>query len=222
MRAYTWKMATNCRLIMRSLASSSSEVSIVADSVHILDNFALLEGKVKTGYGRGSRKLGFPTANLPNFEKQLNEFGLRNGVYSGWMMLEGSNKWRSCVTNIGLSPTFAGEENPHRIVETHAYETEDLPSDFYNRYIRLLLVAYLRPEKKFGGIDQLKAAINNDIDISRMVNRDLLNGGHVVDPDFMMVVLDNIADQPFPHHDLEEGTLHQRWQNINWNVKDEG
>lgn len=66
-------------------------------------------GKVKSGYGRGSRKLGFPTANLPDFEHELNESRLNNGVYSGWMMLEGSKRWRSCVTNIGLSPTFVGK-----------------------------------------------------------------------------------------------------------------
>jgi riboflavin kinase len=182
------------------------------------------EGKVKCGYGRGSRKLGFPTANLPDFEHQLNESKLKNGVYSGWMMLEGSNRWRSCVTNIGLSPTFVGEENRHRIIESHIYESDNLPSDFYDRYIRVLLTSYLRPELKFNGIDELKASINKDIETSRMVNKDLLGGGHTVDPAFLQVILENIASQPFGHQVLvssEKQEEHKRWQNIDWDIKEE-
>lgn len=86
----------------------------------------------------------------------------------------------------------------------------------------MLLPAYLRPELKFNGIDELKAAINKDIDTSRFVNKELLNGGHTVDPAFLQVILDNIANQPFDHLALESPEKeHKRWQNIDWNIQEE-
>lgn len=66
-------------------------------------------GKVKSGYGRGSKTLGFPTANLPQFEDSLNKHQLPNGVYCGWAMVENGNKLLGCVSNIGFSPTFVGK-----------------------------------------------------------------------------------------------------------------
>lgn len=68
---------------------------------------------VKSGYGRGSKALGFPTANLPQFEPELEKHGLKNGVYCGWAMVEGGNKLVGCVTNVGLSPTFEGQVRRH-------------------------------------------------------------------------------------------------------------
>ena len=118
-----------------------------------------LRGPVANGFGRGSRKLGIPTANLPCslFQRQLSE--LPCGVYVGWAAVRGTV--HKSVCNIGFSPTFAGEENPEKIVEAHIMS--DFDSDFYGEEMGLLLLGFIRPERKFGGIDELIATIQSDI-----------------------------------------------------------
>lgn len=66
-------------------------------------------GPVKSGYGRGSKTLGFPTANLPQFEDFIDKNNLKNGVYSGLTLIEGGDSLLGCVSNIGVSPTFVGQ-----------------------------------------------------------------------------------------------------------------
>jgi hypothetical protein len=49
-----------------------------------LEKVILLQGKVSKGYGRGSKKLGVPTANLDHFHQQLETSCFNRGVYLGW------------------------------------------------------------------------------------------------------------------------------------------
>ena len=119
----------------------------------------LLRGPVATGFGRGSRKLGIPTANLPCslFQEQL--AALPCGVYVGWASVRGAV--HKCVCNLGFSPTFVGAENPEKIVEAHLMARFDV--DFYEEPMGLLLLGYIRDERKFGGLDELLATIKADI-----------------------------------------------------------
>ena len=120
-------------------------------------------GPVANGYGRGSRKLGIPTANLPCslFQAQLEE--LPCGVYIGWAGVRGGV--HKSVCNVGFSPTFAGEENPEKIVEAHIMH--EFENDFYGEPMRLLLMGFIREERKFSGIDELLATIKADIEKAR-------------------------------------------------------
>lgn len=87
-----------------------------------------LRGPVASGYGRGGKKLGVPTANLPAslFQSALED--VSNGVYFGWAVVEndgnsppkkGVNAPIKAVVNVGYSPTFEGKENKEKIVEAH-------------------------------------------------------------------------------------------------------
>eukprot|EP00571_Detonula_confervacea_P014326 CAMPEP_0172301926 /NCGR_PEP_ID=MMETSP1058-20130122/3732_1 /TAXON_ID=83371 /ORGANISM="Detonula confervacea, Strain CCMP 353" /LENGTH=335 /DNA_ID=CAMNT_0013012245 /DNA_START=427 /DNA_END=1434 /DNA_ORIENTATION=+ len=86
-----------------------------------------IRGPVASGYGRGGKKLGVPTANLPAslFQSALED--VTNGVYFGWAVIEddkssikkGRNKPIKAVVNVGYSPTFEGKENKEKIVEAH-------------------------------------------------------------------------------------------------------
>ena len=118
-----------------------------------------LSGPVANGFGRGSRKLGIPTANLPCslFQEQLSE--LPCGVYVGWARVRGGV--HKAVCNVGFSPTFEGAENPEKIVEAHLIETFD--KDFYEEIMSLLLLGYIRDERKFSGIEELLSTIRADI-----------------------------------------------------------
>ena len=118
-----------------------------------------LVGPVAEGFGRGSKKLGIPTANLPCSLFQDALADLPCGVYVGWAALRGDV--HKCVCNIGFSPTFAGEENPEKIVEAHLMSEFD--SDFYGERMGLLLLGFIRPERKFNGLDELLATIKSDI-----------------------------------------------------------
>ena len=129
-------------------------------------------GTVATGYGRGGKKLGFPTANLPSslFTEALAD--VRTGVYFGWAVIEspedgsdsgvGYNIPHKAVVNVGYSPTFEGKENAEKIIEAHLCPEGEL-SDFYGQKMRLLLGGFLRPERKFPSFPDLIAAINNDV-----------------------------------------------------------
>jgi riboflavin kinase/FMN adenylyltransferase len=61
------------------------------------------------------------------------------------------------ITNIGRRPTFeSGEED---IIETHVLGFD---KDVYGAQVRLGFVQRLRDEKKFDGVDALKAQIESD------------------------------------------------------------
>jgi len=120
----------------------------------ILQNMIYLRGQVDSGYGRGGKKLGIPTANLPCslFANALQT--VPTGVYFGWALIEGDNeenkKGRNtvhkAVVNVGYSPTFDGEENKEKIVEAHLIVNEgDIEGDFYGEVMRLSLHGFLRP-----------------------------------------------------------------------------
>ena len=80
-------------------------------------------------YGRGSKKLGVPTANLPHFSEQLEASAFANGVYFGWAHVRGDTSVYPVVANIGLSPMFVGHENAVAIVEAHLLGREDGKSE---------------------------------------------------------------------------------------------
>lgn len=73
----------------------------------------LFQGIVQKGYGRGSKSLGFPTANLPQFQDTINNLKIKTGVYYGFASLSSKNSednivYYPTVANIGRSPTFMG------------------------------------------------------------------------------------------------------------------
>ena len=152
-------------------------------SYHILPQTMRLRGTVDTGYGRGGKKLGFPTANLPSRLFQGALADVPCGVYFGWAVLEdtgsgkakkGRNSPHKAVVNVGFSPTFEGQENPEKIVEAHLMlkkkdDDDDAssvldPPDFYGEVMRLQLHGYIRPEMKFPSFPDLIAQISTDVE----------------------------------------------------------
>ncbi|GAX28015.1 riboflavin kinase [Fistulifera solaris] len=118
-------------------------------------------GPVASGYGRGGKKLGFPTANLEPavFRKALET--VSTGVYFGWAVIEGRNACHKAVVNVGISPTFEGAENAEKIIEAHLLLEEPI-DDFYGETMRLQLHGFLRPETKFDSFSALVAQIAAD------------------------------------------------------------
>ena len=129
-------------------------------ATHVLGRPFEIEGRVIVGDKRG-RTIGYPTANLP-----LGEY-LRpaNGVYAVRVGLaDGENTvWHSGVANLGLRPTFEKEDV---ILEAHLF---DFDGDLYGKRVRVALIDFLRPEKKFDGIAELKAQIAEDSENARRI-----------------------------------------------------
>jgi riboflavin kinase len=124
-----------------------------------------MSGPVAKGFQRGSAKLGFPTANLPCSLFQDALANLDTGVYVGWAGLR--SEVRKCVCNVGFSPSFVGSENPEKILEAHLIAGgQEVPKDFYGEPLRILLLGYIRPERRFdfsNGPGELIAAITRDV-----------------------------------------------------------
>jgi len=131
-----------------------------------LERCLVARGPVKRGYGRGSKKLGFPTANLPEdlFGPILAE--VPAGVYSCFAIVDDEPEVvRRAVANVGYSPTFQGKENPMKIIEAYLIDGDNRP-DFYGATLTLLLVAFQRPERKFPNFDALLRNIRNDASVA--------------------------------------------------------
>lgn len=173
-------------------------------TVQILKKTLLVKGCVKNGYGRGSKKLGIPTANLPQFNDLLKDNGLDTGVYFGWgrvvspytnndKLQEQRGMIVPCVANIGKSPTFVGQENPINIIEAHLVDYQ-CKEDFYNLPLKLCLIGYLRNEQKFPSFDALITQINNDVESSRILDQMSLSSENISQKNAIEGVGDDIND----------------------------
>lgn len=116
-----------------------------------------IEGVVVRGDGRG-RTIGIPTANIDSQRELLP----RVGVYATRVVLDDGRVVPS-VTNVGLRPTFQGEGVR---VEAHLF---DFDGDLYGRRVRLDVVARLRDEKRFNGVDALVAQIHEDVAAAKAI-----------------------------------------------------
>jgi riboflavin kinase len=127
------------------ISCSTVSPAPVSSDGSALPNVLRVRGKVASGFGRGSRKLGFPTANLPSslFGAALSDWP--TGVYFGFARVEddggenvegtmhdtdnprastGFGISHRAVVNIGFSPTFEDESNREKIVEAHLMRSE--------------------------------------------------------------------------------------------------
>jgi riboflavin kinase/FMN adenylyltransferase len=135
----------------------------VDEAVQVLGRPHSVSGVVVHGDGRG-RTIGVPTANLEGVPELLPS----NGVYAvrvDGLAPEGSagpaRPLGAGVTNIGVRPTVDGTT---RRIETYLF---DFSGDLYGQRLRVHLLSRIRDEKKFAGLDELKAQIARDIDAAR-------------------------------------------------------
>lgn len=112
-----------------------------------------IEGRVLEGERRG-RRIGFPTANL-RLEEYLNP---ARGVYAVRATIaDGPGAGRhEGVANFGRRPTFGGDG---LLLEVHLF---DFSEDIYGAHVAVDLIDFIRPERKFDGIESLRAQIAQD------------------------------------------------------------
>ena len=112
----------------------------------------LLEGTVVEGDERG-RKLGFPTANIVPSDDLVCP---GHGVYAAFA------DGRPAAVNVGVRPTF--ESGRGLLVEAHLIDFE---GDLYGHTLRIAFISRLRGERRFGGVEELVAQMERDVEVAR-------------------------------------------------------
>ncbi len=108
-------------------------------------------GEIIHGDARG-RTIGFPTVNqifpadltVPKFGVYKSSVQICGKIYKG-------------ITNIGVRPTFAVS---NILAETNIF---DFNGEVYGEAAKITLIDFIRPEKKFSDVNELIAAIKEDI-----------------------------------------------------------
>ncbi|MDR2981327.1 MAG: riboflavin biosynthesis protein RibF [Puniceicoccales bacterium] len=125
-------------------------------------NYAV-HGEVIGGRALG-RTLGFPTLNIP----WMPELKPRQGVYAVRAKTKGSD-WFSGVANYGQRPTVEnGPVSP--LLEVHLLSGgDDVRRAGFGpgAMMEVELLEFIRPEKKFKGLDELRAQIAKDTTAAR-------------------------------------------------------
>ena len=115
-----------------------------------------IEGRVQKGRQLG-KKIGFPTANI-----DIKNYVLaKPGVYVVRALRHNSTKYIRGIANLGYRPTFNGKKI---LLEVHLF---NFSGNLYNKYLTVEFLNFIRKEKKFKNIDQLKKQIKVDLKIAK-------------------------------------------------------
>lgn len=126
----------------------------IAEANALLGYNYFCEGIVKPGKGLG-QKIGYPTLNL-TWSPELQPL---YGVYAVQITVPGEKETMPGVANYGLRPTVGADSEP--VLEIHLLAVS--PPEFKTGdTLRVEWLSFLRPEKKFPSIDDLKAQIALD------------------------------------------------------------
>ena len=157
-KKYNYKIINPPTLKKKNKTISSSLIrKLLADGKLDLANNYLnrnwsIEGVVKKGRNMG-KKIGFPTCNI-DIE---NYVIARPGVYAVEVNILNNNKILKGIANLGYRPTF----NQKKILlEVNIF---NFSRNLYNKKLTVEFIKFIRGEKKFKGIDQLKKQIKLDL-----------------------------------------------------------
>lgn len=137
--------------ISSSLIRDHIQKGQLVEATSLLGRPYSIAGRVMKGRGRGV-SLGFPTANLTVSDLCLPPFG----VYAVRAVIDGQEQ--AGIANLGVAPTIRQDSEP--LLEVHFFADQ---GDLYNREIDVQLRDFIRTEKVFQSIEELKQQIAVDI-----------------------------------------------------------
>ena len=144
-------------LINKKIASSSLirnflQKGKLKNANKILDRNWSIIGRVQKGRQVG-KKIGFPTANI-----DIKDYILAcPGVYSVRVKKLNRNNYFKGIANLGYRPTFNGKKI---LLEVHLFNFSE---NLYNKYLTVEFKNFIRKEKKFKNVDQLRKQIKIDL-----------------------------------------------------------
>jgi len=115
-----------------------------------------IEGKVQKGKQLG-KKIGFPTANI-----DIKDYVLAcPGVYAVRVKTTNKLKIIKGIANLGYRPTFKGKKI---LLEVHLF---NFSGNLYNKELTVDFLKFIRKERKFKNINELKKQIEIDLLIAK-------------------------------------------------------
>jgi riboflavin kinase/FMN adenylyltransferase len=113
-----------------------------------------ISGRVIKGKGIGKAILKIPTANLDINQRKILP---KNGVYSCSVNI--NDETFKGIMNIGNRPTV---DNGNKSIEVHIINFD---KNIYDHYIKVTFGSFIRDEKKFNSLEELKEQILKDIEL---------------------------------------------------------
>ena len=140
----------NKKIISSTLIRKKIIAGKIQEANKLLNREWSIEGRVIKGKKLG-RKIGFPTCNI-----KLNDYIVpRLGVYA--INANGSKFSKKGIANIGYRPTFNGQD---LLLETNIF---GIHKNLYNKELSIKFKKFIRSERKFKNLEQLKKQIKIDI-----------------------------------------------------------
>ena len=159
---YGYKIIKPQPLMLSQKVISSTYIRSLLESGNLkktnklLDRNWSIEGTVQKGRQQG-KKIGFPTCNIDVKDYVIS----KPGVYAVKVKRKNSNKYLKAIANLGYRPTF----NQKKILlEVHIF---NFSGNLYNKYLSIEFTKFIRKEKKFKNVNQLRKQIQSDLKVAK-------------------------------------------------------
>jgi riboflavin kinase/FMN adenylyltransferase len=161
-KIYNYKIVKPKPLILDRKIISSTYIRSLLEKGNLKKTNRLLNrnwtihGIVQKGRQQG-KKIGFPTCNI-----DIKDYVIAMpGVYAVKVLQKNSNKTLKAIANLGYRPTF----NQKKILlEVHIF---NFSGNLYDKYLTVEFLKFIRKEKKFNNVNQLRKQIQSDLKIAK-------------------------------------------------------
>ena len=140
------------KIVSSSLIRNYLQKGKLINANNLLNRKWSIEGKVQKGKQLG-KKIGFPTANI-----DIKDYVLAcPGVYAVRVKMKNNSKIYKGIANLGYRPTFNEKK---LLLEVHLF---NFSGNLYDKDLLVEFLKFIRKEKKFKNMDQLKKQIKTDL-----------------------------------------------------------
>ena len=144
------------KIVSSTIIRKLLEKGFLKKANKLLNRNWAIEGFVKKGRQIG-KKIGFPTCNIDIEDYIIPKLG----VYAVKVLRKKNANYLKGIANIGYRPTF----NQKKILlEVHLF---NFSGNLYNKLLTVEFLKFIRKEKKFNNVNQLKAQIKKDLNIAK-------------------------------------------------------
>ena len=163
-KIYDYKIIKPKPLILKNKIISSTFIRNLLErgklekTNNLLNRNWSIEGTVQKGRQEG-KKIGFPTCNI-----DIKDYVIAMpGVYAVRIQKKNSKKLLTGIANLGYRPTF----NQKKILlEVHIF---NFSGNLYDKYLSVEFIKFIRKEKKFKNVNQLRKQIQSDLNIAKKI-----------------------------------------------------
>ena len=145
------KSSVDGKVISASEIRSMLSIGDIQGANDYLGSPYFVSGEVEHGLGKG-RLFGFPTVNTP----LPTNTPLCRGVYKTEVKI--GERAYTGLTNVGVCPTV-GDREVHAETTIIGYD-----GDLYGQRVDICFLEFIREERRFSSVDDLKAQIQKDYD----------------------------------------------------------